>query len=208
MLLKIITEHISEHKLMQAVNCLQQGGVIIYPTDTVYAIGCDIKNHKAAERVKQMKETKRKEMNFSFVCNDLSQLSEYAAQMDTRTYKLMKRALPGPYTFILPASKQVPRIFDTKKKTIGIRVPDHAVTLALVQRLGNPILSTSLNNTTEIIDYMTDAEEIDEKFRKLVDMVVDCGPCGNIPSTIIDCTGNEPVVVREGLGQLPDLMIW
>ena len=207
MLLKIITEHISEHKLMQAVNCLQKGGVIIYPTDTVYAIGCDIKNHKASERVKAMKETKRKEMNFSFVCNDLSQLSEYAAQIDTRTYKLMKRALPGPYTFILPASKQVPRIFDTKKKTIGIRVPDHAVALALVQRLGNPILSTSLHDSNEIVDYMTDAELIEEKFRKLVDMVIDSGPCGNIPSTVIDCTGIEPVVVREGLGQVAELMI-
>lgn len=205
MLLKIITEHISEHKLMQAVECLLKGGVIIYPTDTVYAIGCDIKNHKASERVKAMKETKRKEMNFSFVCNDLSQLSQYAAQIDTSIYKLMKRALPGPFTFILPASKQVPKIFDTKKKTIGIRVPNHPVAQALVQRLGNPILSTSLHDTNEVIYYMTDAELIEEKFRKKVDMVIDCGPCGNVPSTVIDCTGNEPIIVREGLGKLEDL---
>ncbi len=206
MLLKIIANHISEHKLMQAVECLQNGGVIIYPTDTVYAIGCDIKHHRASERIKAMKETKRKQMNFSFVCNDLSQLSQYAAQIDTSTYKLMKRAFPGPFTFILPASKQVPRIFDTKKKTIGIRVPNHSVAQALVQRLGNPILSTSLHDTNEIIDYMTDGELIEEKFRKLVDLVIDSGPCGNIPSTVIDCTGNAPVVVREGLGDFLDLM--
>jgi len=206
MLLKILPDHISEHKLMQAVECLQKGGVIIYPTDTVYAIGCDIKNHKASERVKAMKETKRKQMNFSFVCNDLSQLSQYAAQIDTSTYKLMKRALPGPFTFILPASKQVPRIFDTKKKTIGIRVPNHSVAQALVHRLGNPILSTSLHDTNEVVDYMTDPELIEEKFRKLVDMVIDCGSCGNIPSTVIDCTGNEPVVIREGLGDFAELI--
>ena len=205
MLLKIIPEHQSEHKLQQVVDCLRKGGVIIYPTDTVYAIGCDIMNHKAAERIKQIKETKRKEMNFSFVCSDLSQLSAYAAQIDTSIYKLMKRALPGPFTFILNASRLVPKIFDTKKKTIGIRVPKHSVTLAIVEKLGNPILSTSLYDDDNYGEYLTDAEVIEEKFRKRVDMVVDCGPCGNIPSTVIDCTGDEPVVIREGAGNFNEI---
>lgn len=205
MLLKIIPEHQSEHKLQQVVDCLRKGGVIIYPTDTVYAIGCDIMNHKAAERVKQMKETKRKQMNFSFVCSDLSQLSIYASQIDTPIYKLMKRALPGPFTFILSASKQVPKIFDTKKKTIGIRVPNHPVALAIVEKLGNPILSTSLLDDEHIGEYLTDAEEIEEKFRKRVDMVVDSGACGNTPSTVIDCTSGEPIVVREGAGNFNEI---
>lgn len=204
MLLKIHPERISDHKIIEVVKCLQKGGVIIYPTDSVYAVGCDIFNHKASERIKQMKETKRKSMDFSFVCSDLSELSAYASQVDTPIYKLMKKAFPGPFTFILRASKQVPKIFETKKKTIGIRVPDNAIVQAIVKKLGNPILSTSLHDENDIVGYMTDPEEIEIKFRKLVDIVVDGGAGGHIPSTVIDCSSNEPILIRQGLGHLEE----
>ena len=204
MLLKIHPERISDHKIDEVVKCLQKGGVIIYPTDTVYGIGCDILSHKAAERIKKMKDTKKKKMEFSFVCSDLSQLSDYASQVDTPIYKMMRIAFPGPFTFILKASRQVPKLFETKKNTIGIRVPDNSIVQAIVRKLGNPLLSTSLHDSNEITDYMTDAEDIEEKYRKLVDMVVDGGPGGNVPSTIIDCTGDEPVLIRQGAGHLEE----
>lgn len=204
MLLKIHPERISEHKITEVVKCLQKGGIIIYPTDTVYGIGCDIFSHKAAERIMQLKRVKKKPMDFSFVCSDLSELSDYASKVDTPVYKLMRKAFPGPFTFILKASKQVPKLFETKKKTIGIRVPDHPVVQAIIKSLGNPILSTSLHDTTEVADYMTDPEEIEEKFRKLVDIVVDSGAGGNVPSTIIDCSGNEPILIRQGAGHLEE----
>ena len=143
-------------------------------------------------------------MDFSFVCSDLSELSAYASQVDTPIYKLMKKAFPGPFTFILRASKQVPKIFETKKKTIGIRVPDNAIVQAIVKKLGNPILSTSLHDENDIVGYMTDPEEIEIKFRKLVDIVVDGGAGGHIPSTVIDCSSNEPILIRQGLGHLEE----
>ncbi len=202
MLLKIHPERISEHRIEEVVDCLKKGGIIIYPTDTVYAIGCDIHNHKASERIKQLKETKRKEMNFSFVCADLSQLSIYAL-VDNHTFKLMKKALPGAFTFILKGTREIPKLFETKKKTIGIRVPDNAITQAIVKKLGNPLLSTSLHDDNEIVDYMTEPVEIEEKFRKVVDMVVDGGHGGNIPSTVIDCT-DEPKLIRQGAGHLEE----
>ncbi len=204
MLFKIHPERISEHKIDEIVTCLRKGGVIIYPTDTVYAIGCDVHNHKATERIKDMKETKKKKMDFSFICSDLSQLSKYAVQVDTPTYKLMRKALPGPFTFILKASKEVPKLLETKKNTIGIRVPDNTIVQAIINKLGNPLLSTSLHDDNEIADYMTDPEEIEVKFRKLVDMVVDGGAGHNVPSTVIDCTGDSPELVRQGAGHLEE----
>ncbi len=204
MLLKIHPDRISDHKITEVVKCLQKGGIIIYPTDTVYGIGCDIFNHKAAERIMQLKRAKKKPIDFSFVCSDLSELSDYASKVDTPVYKLMRKALPGPFTFILKASKQVPKLFETKKKTIGIRVPDNSIVQAIIKSLGNPILSTSLHDTNEVADYMTDPEEIEEKFRKLVDIVVDGGAGGNIPSTIIDCSGSEPILIRQGAGHLEE----
>lgn len=207
MLIKILPDHISEHKLKQVVQCLKDGGIIIYPTDTVYAIGCDLMNHKACERVIELKNARKKGLNFSLVCYDLSTLSEYAAQISTPVYKLMKQLLPGPYTFILPASSKLPGIFKAKKKTVGIRVPDNNIARAITQQLGNPILTTSLLNDDSILEYETDASVIEEKFRKRVDMVVDGGPGGVQPSTILEVNGNEIILVREGAGPIDSLQL-
>lgn len=203
MILKINHDHISTHKISQVVKCLREGGVIIYPTDTVYAIGCDAFNHKAVERVIDLKNAKKKGLNFSFACSDLSHLSEFATHVSTPIYKLMKQTLPGPYTYILTASSKVPTIFKAKKKTIGIRVPDNEIAKAIINELGNPLLTTSLlNEKDSIVEYETDAELIEEKFRKLVDMVVDGGPGGILASTIINCSGDHIIVEREGAGNL------
>lgn len=205
MLVKILPDHISDHKLKQVVQCLKDGGIIIYPTDTVYAIGCDLLNHKACERMIELKNARKKGLNFSLVCHDLSSLSEYAAQISTPVYKLMKQLLPGPYTFILPASSKIPSIFKAKKKTVGIRVPDNAIARAIAQQLGNPILTTSLLNDDQILEYETDASIIEEKFRKRVEMVVDGGPGGIQPSTILEVKDSAITLVREGAGSIDTL---
>ncbi|MDX1783888.1 MAG: L-threonylcarbamoyladenylate synthase, partial [Aequorivita vladivostokensis] len=180
---------------------LRDGGVIIYPSDTVYALGCDINNNRAMERVAQLRGVKLEKANFSFVCEDLSNLSDYVKQIDTPTFKILKRNLPGPYTFILPGNNNLPSVFK-KKKEVGIRVPDNSITRAIVQELGNPIISTSIKDEDEVIEYTTDPELILEKWDNLVDLVIDGGYGGNIASTVIDLTGPEPVVVREGKGSL------
>lgn len=199
--IKIYEENPNPKEIKRVVKILREGGVIIYPSDTVYALGCDIKNTRAMERVAQLRGVKLEKANFSFVCEDLSNLSDYVKQIDTPTFKLLKRNLPGPYTFILPGNNNLPSVFK-KKKEVGIRVPDNSITRAIVQELGNPIISTSIKDEDEVIEYTTDPELILEKWDNLVDLVIDGGYGGNIPSTVIDLTGDEPVVLREGKGSL------
>jgi tRNA threonylcarbamoyl adenosine modification protein (Sua5/YciO/YrdC/YwlC family) len=200
MLLKIYPENPQEKLLKQVIDCVKGGGVIIYPTDTIYAIGCDLNNHKAVERVARIKGVKLEKANFSLVCYDLSHLSTYAKQIDTQTFKLMKRLLPGPYTFILKASKEVPRLFTDKKKTVGIRVPDNDLARELVLRLGHPMVSSSVHDDDEVIEYTTDPELIHERYKDLVDIVIDGGYGNNVPSTVLGCMDDEIEVIREGAG--------
>lgn len=200
MLLRIHPDNPGERQLKIIIDCLHKGGVIIYPTDTVYGLGCDITQIKAVDRVAQIKGIRREKANFSFICSSLSQLSGYSKPIPNPVYKMMKRGLPGPYTFILNANSEVPHFFQSRKKTVGIRIPEHNVPLLIVEQLGNPIMTTSIHHEDQIVDYLTDPELIYEKFHKLVDIVIDSGHCGNVPSTIIDCTGDEAVVVRQGKG--------
>jgi tRNA threonylcarbamoyl adenosine modification protein (Sua5/YciO/YrdC/YwlC family) len=199
--IKIYEDNPNPKEIKRVVKILRDGGVIIYPSDTVYALGCDIKNNRAMERVAQLRGVKLEKANFSFVCEDLSNLSDYVKQIDTPTFKILKRNLPGPYTFILPGNNNLPTVFK-KKKEVGIRVPDNSITRAIVQELGNPIISTSIKDEDEVIEYTTDPELILEKWDNLVDLVIDGGYGGNIPSTVIDLTGAEPIVIREGKGSL------
>ncbi|TAH24834.1 MAG: threonylcarbamoyl-AMP synthase [Cytophagales bacterium] len=189
------------NKIEEVVSYLRKGAVIIYPTDTVYGIGCDIHNQKAVERVCQIKNINPSKINLSFICYDLSHISEYTRNLPTPVFKLMKKSLPGPYTFILNAGGKVPKMLHTKKNTVGIRIPNHTISRTIVKELGNPLLSTSVPMGDEV-EYLSDPEFIFEKFEKLVDVVID-GGIGNImPSTIIDCTSDAPVLIREGLGSI------
>lgn len=199
--IKIYEENPNPKEIKRVVKILRDGGVIIFPSDTVYALGCDITNHRAMERVAQLRGIKLEKANFSFICEDLSNLSDYVKQIDSPTFKLLKRNLPGPYTFILPGNNNLPTVFK-KKKEVGIRVPDNAIALAIVHELGNPIISTSIRDDDELIEYTTDPELILEKWGNLVDLVIDGGYGGNVASTVIDLTGGEPVVIREGKGSL------
>ncbi len=187
--------------LDRVVAVLQRGGVIIYPTDTVYGIGCDITHAKAVERVMRLKGLKPKDAHFSFICKDLSNIAEYA-KVSNPTFKLMKKNLPGPFTFILPGLHKVPDYFLSKRKTVGIRIPNHRIPQEIVNRLGNPILTTSLKDDDELVEYTTDPQVIYENYKHLVDAVIDAGAGGNIPSTIVDCSDDEPVIIRQGLGEL------
>jgi len=202
MLVKIYEENPNEREIQKVVRILRDGGIIVYPTDTIYGIGCDITNAKAVERVARMKGMEVAKSNFSFICSDLSHLSTYTRPIPNDIFKLMKRCLPGPFTFILEANNNVPKYFKGKKKTVGIRVPDNAIISEIVRELGNPILSTSVKDEDEIIEYTTDPELIHEKFGDMVDLVIDGGYGGNIPSTIIDCTTGIPEITRQGKGEL------
>jgi tRNA threonylcarbamoyl adenosine modification protein (Sua5/YciO/YrdC/YwlC family) len=197
--IKIYPQNPNEKEIAKIVKVLQDGGVIIYPTDTVYGLGCDITNNKALERVAKIKGIKLDKANFSFVCSDLSNISDYVKQIDTSTFKILKRSLPGPYTFILPGNNNLPKAFKNKT-TVGIRVPDNSIALEIVKQLGNPIVSTSIYDDDQVIEYSTDPELIFEKWQNLVDVVVDGGYGDNTPSTIIDLSGDEPIVIREGKG--------
>jgi tRNA threonylcarbamoyl adenosine modification protein (Sua5/YciO/YrdC/YwlC family) len=201
--IKIYENKPSEAAIKKVVDVLKSGGLVIYPTDTVYGLGCDITNTKALERIAKIKGVKLEKANFSFVCSDLSNLSDYVKQIDTPTFKILKRALPGPYTFILPGNNDLPSTF-RKKKTVGIRVPDNTIALDIVRMLGNPIVSTSIHDDDEVLEYSTDPELIFEKWQHLVDLVIDGGYGDNVGSTIIDLSGHEPVVIREGKGD-PDI---
>ena len=200
-LIKIYEENPNPREIKKVIDVLKRGGLIIYPTDTVYGLGCDITNKEALQRVAQIKGVKLEKANFSFICKDLSNLSDYVKQIDTSTFKILKRALPGPYTFILPGAKTLPSVFK-KKKTVGIRVPSNNIALEIVGKLGHPIISTSIHDDDEILEYTTDPELIYEKWDKLVDLVIDGGYGDNVASTVIDLSESEPVVVREGKGDL------
>ena len=199
--IKIYQDKPSEAAIKKVVDVLRNGGLVIYPTDTVYGLGCDITNTRALERIAKIKGIKLEKANFSFICSDLSNLSDYVKQIDTATFKILKRALPGPYTFILPGNNDLPKEF-RKKKTVGIRVPDNSIIIEIVKMLGNPIVSTSIYDEDAVIEYSTDPELIFEKWQNLVDLVIDGGYGDNIPSTIIDLSGFEPEVIREGKGSL------
>ncbi|KOY52336.1 L-threonylcarbamoyladenylate synthase [Polaribacter dokdonensis] len=199
--IRIYNENPNPKEIQKAVKVLKSGGLIIYPTDTVYGLGCDITNTKALEKIALIKGIKLEKANFSFVCNDLSHLSDYVKQLDSPTFKLLKRALPGPYTFILPGSNNLPKAFK-KRKTVGIRIPDNNIARTLVEALGNPIVSSSIRDDDDILEYTTDPELIYEKWNNLVDLVIDGGYGDNLASTIIDLTDNIPEVIREGKGSL------
>ena len=199
--IKIYPENPNEAAIAKVVKVLREGGLIIYPTDTVYGLGCDITNTKALERIAKIKGIKLEKANFSFVCSDLSNISDYVKQIDTSTFKILKRALPGPYTFILPGNNNLPKEFK-KKTTVGICVPDNEIALEIVRQLGNPIVSTSIHDEDEVLEYTTDPELIFEKWQNLVDLVIDGGYGDNHASTIIDLSEGEPVVIREGKGSL------
>lgn len=198
---RIYEENPNSKEINKVVDVLKKGGLIIYPTDTIYGLGCDITNVKAVEKIARIKGIKADKANFSFICNDLSHLSDYVKQIDTPTYKLLKRALPGPYTFILEGSKSLPKVFK-KKKTVGIRIPNNNIVRAIVEALGNPIISTSIHDEDDVIEYTTDPELIFEKWKHLVDGVIDGGFGDNLASTIIDLTDSIPKIIREGKGAI------
>ena len=199
--IRIYEENPNVREIEKVVKILKKGGLIIYPTDTVYGLGCDITNINALERIARIKGIKLEKSNFSFICHDLSHLSDYVKQIDTATFKILKRALPGPYTFILPGAKTLPNPFK-RKKTVGIRVPNNNIALEIVKLLGNPIVSTSIHDEDEILEYTTDPSLILEKWNDLVDLVIDGGYGDNEPSTVIDLSEEEPIVVRVGKGSL------
>ncbi len=186
--------------LNRVLDCLKSGGVIVYPTDTVYGIGCDMANVKAVERVARIREMDPKKVNFAIICHNLSHLSAYAS-VGTRVFKMMKSAFPGPFTFLMKANRKLPSSFQDRR-SIGIRIPDNEIPLQIVEKLGNPIITTSVHDDDTIIDYTTDPSVIYENFKDKVDIVIDAGFGNNIPSTIIDCTGEEPEVTRQGLGNV------
>jgi tRNA threonylcarbamoyl adenosine modification protein (Sua5/YciO/YrdC/YwlC family) len=187
-------------KVDKVAGALRNGAVIVYPTDTVYGIGCDLMNRKAVARLCQLQKIDPRKMNLSFICSDLSSVSDYAHRIETPVYKLIRSLLPGPYTFIFPSSSRVPRILDNNKKTVGIRIPANRIVHEIVTALGNPLISASIKDKESLREYLSDPDEIYEAFRNKADLVIDGGPGGVIPSTVIDCTGETPVLVRQGLG--------
>jgi tRNA threonylcarbamoyl adenosine modification protein (Sua5/YciO/YrdC/YwlC family) len=206
MLLRIHPENPEMRKIRIVADCLKNGGVIIYPSDTVYALGCDIYQPKAIERIYKIKNKDPRKANFSFICYDMSHLSDFVSSIDTPIYRVMRKTLPGPFTFILKANSNVPKIFQSKKKTVGIRIPDNKICKELVKELGNPIMTTSIHDADEILDYTTDPQIIYEKYEKVVDIVIDGGYGGNKPSTVVDCSEGYFTVIREGLGNLDDYL--
>lgn len=200
MLLKIYPENPSQRAIDQVVKCLQDGGIIIYPTDTIYGIGCDIFKPKSIEKITEILGDKKKKNAMTFICSDLSNLSDYTKPISNNIFKTMKKVLPGPFTFILEANSNVPKLLQSNKKTVGIRVPDNNIILEIVRQLGHPILSTSVKDDDEVVEYTTDPELIHEKYDRFVDIVIDGGYGDNVPSTVLDCTSGEIEVVREGKG--------
>lgn len=202
MLLKINPQNPDKRKIQQVVDILQNGGIIIYPTDTVYGLGCDINNTNAVERICRLRNLEPEKANLSFICKDISQIAQYTLPIDNQIFRVMRKNLPGAFTFILKSNNTVPKMFKNRKRTIGVRIPNHAVPIAIVEALGHPILTTSLKSDDEILEYFTDPIDIYEDFKKLVDVVIDAENGGNIASTVVDCTGNELVIIREGAGSL------
>jgi tRNA threonylcarbamoyl adenosine modification protein (Sua5/YciO/YrdC/YwlC family) len=202
MLIRIHPDDPSPRLIKQVVECLQDGGLIIYPTDTVYGLGCDVFKQKSVEKIARIRGVELKKHNFSFICSDLSHLSDFTKPIDRSTYKLMRRALPGPFTFILNANTSIPKLFKNKKKTVGIRVPNHNIPRTIVEELGNPILTTSIHDDDAVIEYSTDPELIYEKYKNQVDIVIDGGYGNLTPSTVVDCTSSIPEILRQGEGIL------
>lgn len=200
-LIKLYEENPDPRKIKQITDILKDGGVIIYPTDTIYGLGCDLTNRKAIDKLCRVKGIKPGKINLSFICEDMSHISDYVKNLSTPTFKLMKKNLPGPFTFILPANSNVPKIVNANKKTVGIRIPDNKIPIAIVKSLGNPLITTSLKDD-DIVEYPTDPEEIYENFKNLVDVIIDGGYGRNSPSTVIDCTKEPAEIVREGLGEI------
>jgi tRNA threonylcarbamoyl adenosine modification protein (Sua5/YciO/YrdC/YwlC family) len=199
-LLKIHPDNPEMRKITRVVDVLRKGGIVVYPTDTIYGIGCDLMNRKSIERLCRVMDIKPNKLDLSFICNDLTHISEYVKNLQTPVFKVLKKSLPGPFTFILESSSRVPKILDVTKKTVGIRIPNHNIPRTIVAELGNPLITSSIKDDDKIKEYTTDPEEIYEDFKNLVDIVIDGGAGGNIPSTVVDCTGGELVVVRQGLG--------
>ena len=205
-LLKVHPVNPEKRKIARAVEVVRNGGIVIYPTDTIYGVGCDLMNRKAVERLCRILDIKPQKLDLSFICNDLSHISEYAKKIETPVFKVLKRCLPGPYTFILESSSRVPRILDINKKTVGIRIPDHNIPRELVKELGNPLITSSIKDDDIILEYTTNPEEIYEDFKNKVDLVIDGGAGGNVPSSVIDCTGEGFVVIRKGLGDVDSFL--
>lgn len=201
LIIKIYNENPNSKEIDKAVEILRNGGLIIYPTDTVYGLGCDISNNKALDKIAKIKEVKLEEANFSFICYDLSNLSKYVKQIDKPTYKILKRALPGPYTFILNGNNKLPKAFK-KKKTVGIRIPDNNIVREIVRELGNPIVSTSIYDEDDVIEYTTDPELIYDKWKGKVDLIIDGGYGDNLASTVIDLSDGDIQIIREGKGDI------
>ena len=200
--LKIHIPNPEINKIRQVVEVLRAGGLVIFPTDTIYGMGCDLFNPRAVERLCQVKGIKPNKMNLSFICRDISEVSQYVKHLSTPYFKLLKKTLPGPFTFIFLSSSKVPKVLKHKKKTVGIRVPDNIIALELVNHLGHPIVTTSLKQHDRILEYATDPEEIREEYGHRVDLIIDGGSGHNVPSSVIDCTDEQPKVVREGLGNI------
>ncbi|MCL2073394.1 MAG: L-threonylcarbamoyladenylate synthase [Marinilabiliaceae bacterium] len=204
MLIKIYPDNPNPREIRKVAEILRTGGLVVFPTDTVYGLGCDINNGKAVDKVAQIKGLNLKKSHLSIICHDLSNLSDYTKPLENNIFKLLKKNLPGPFTFILPANNNVPKIFKNNKKTIGLRIPDNSIITEIVRELGNPILSTSIKDEDEILEYMTDPELIKEKFEDLIDIVIDGGYGGNEPSTIVDCSSGIFEIVRQGKGILEE----
>jgi len=200
MLLKIYPENPNQRAISQVTECLNDGGIVIYPTDTIYGMGCDIFKPKSVERISEILGNKKKKDAMTFICHDLSNLSDYSKPIPNNVFKMMKKSLPGPFTFILEANNNVPKLLQSNKKTVGIRVPDNSIILEIVRQLGHPILSTSVKDDDEVIEYTTDPELIYERYGDLVDIVIDGGYGDNQPSTVVDCTSGSIEVVRQGKG--------
>ncbi len=204
MMIKIYPENPAPKHIKMVIDALESGGVVIFPTDTVYAFGCSIYQPKALDKIAQLKGIKKEKANFSFIFNDLSMLSEFTKPFDNSTFRLMRKNLPGPFTFILNANNKVPKIFQSKKKTIGIRIPDNNILAAVIEELGHPLVTTSIHDDDEIVEYTTDPELIHERYKDKVDLVVDGGYGDNEASTVVDCTGDEPEIIRQGKGVLEE----
>jgi tRNA threonylcarbamoyl adenosine modification protein (Sua5/YciO/YrdC/YwlC family) len=201
-LVKIHPLNPESRKINRVIDAMKKGGIVIYPTDSVYGIGCDLLNRRSIERLCHILEIKPQKLDLSFICSSISQISEYVKHLDTPTFKMLKKCLPGPYTFILEASSKVPKVLDINKRTVGVRMPAHLIPMAIVEQLGNPIITSSIKHEDEVREYTTDPEEIYAEFKNEVEIVIDAGAGGNVPSTVIDCTGGEFKIVREGLGDV------
>lgn len=201
MYIKLFEDNPSERDILKVIEILKDGGVIIYPTDTIYAIGCDINNFKAVQRVCQLKGIKPEKANFSMICRDLSNIATYA-KVNNEVFKVMKHNLPGPFTFVLPATNKLPNVLMNRRKTIGIRIPDNYIVMSIVEELGNPLLTTSVKADDDVVEYITDPELIYERYEKLVDLVIDGGYGQNVASTVVDCSGDSIEIIRQGIGRL------